>query len=145
VIDFQAESTKSGGEFETQVYDDLVLRQYPNIAKNVFILEAGIEIDFVSENNYIEAKGGNSGGNKRPGAKRTDNVKKAIANGSLLKAIYPNAFYIVYFSEKPDAGLSSEIMINLALAHNIIDEVRYLEKSGEAEDTPQYTLDIDIT
>lgn len=127
---FQAESTKSGGEFEAEVYKDLTLRQYPDIKRNVFIPDAGIEIDFVSNNVYVEAKGGKSGGNKRPGAKRTDNVKKAIANGSLLKAVYPDSKYIVYFSAKPDPGLSSEIMINLALKHNIIDEVRYMENGG---------------
>jgi len=142
MIDFQAESTKSGGEFETQVYNDLVIRQYPHILKNVFIPEAGVEIDFISGNNYIEAKGGESGGNKRPGAKRTDNVKKAIANGALLKAIYPDAYYIVYFSAKPDAGLSAETMINLALAHNIIDEVRYIENGGGLIESKQYSLDL---
>ena len=139
---FQAESTKSGGEFETDVYNDLIIRKYPYIQKNVFLPDVGIEIDFVSDNTYIEAKGGKSGGNKRPGAKRTDNVKKAIANGALLKAIYPDAHYIVYFSEKPDPGLSAEIMIRVALTHKIIDEVRYIENGGDLMNYTQDTLDI---
>jgi hypothetical protein len=87
----------------------------------------------------VEAKGGNPGEGKRPGAQRTDNVKKAIANGSLIKT-YNTIYYVVYFSAKPDPGSYSDKMINLALRHKIIDEVRYLEPKNSFK---QYWLDFD--
>ena len=126
---FQSESKKSGDEFEDVVMSDLIAKNYSNIERNVFISNAGIEIDFLADNHYVEAKGGNDGDNKRPGAKRTDSVKKAIANGALLKAIIPDAHYIVYFSSKPVPESSSDNMIKTALNAKIIDEVVYLEKA----------------
>ena len=126
---FQSESKKSGDEFEDVVMSDLIAKNYSNIERNVFISNAGIEIDFLADNHYVEAQGGNDGDNKRPGAKRTDSVKKAIANGALLKAIIPDAHYIVYFSSKPVPESSSDNMIKTALNAKIIDEVIYLEKA----------------
>jgi hypothetical protein len=128
---FQSESKKSGDHFEDAVLFDLHKKEYINIMKNVFIPDAGIEIDFVADDHYIEAKGGLDGDKKRPGAKRTDSVKKAIANGALLKAVYKNAYYVVYFSSKPIPGSSSDKMINIAKKSGIIDDVIYLEQEIE--------------
>lgn len=126
--DFQSESKRSGDQFEDLVYNDLIKLHYFNIQKNVDVPEVGIQVDFMAENDhYIEAKGGVEGDKKRPGAKRTDNVKKAIANGALLKKIKPNSHYIVYFSSKPYQDSSSDRMINAALKYEIIDEVKYIE------------------
>ena len=75
---------------------------------------------------YGEAKGGRSGGKKRPGAERTDNVKKAICNGALLKFKNPECKYVIYFSAPPKPGSSSDEMIRTALAAGYVDEVRYL-------------------
>ena len=132
---FQAESVLTGGHFELNVFNHLVINRYTDIRKNVFIPGAGVEIDFVSGNNYFEAKGGLKGDKKRPGAKRTDNVKKAIANGALLKAVKPEAHYTVYFSAKPEPESSSDIMLNTALRCNIIDKVVYLEDKVNLFDT----------
>lgn len=132
---FQSISKKSGDHFEDMVQADLEFKEYFEIRKNVYIPEAGIEIDYLADTHYIEAKGGYEGDGKRPGAKRTDNVKKAIANGSLLKAVYPDAYYIVYFSSKPIPESSSDIMLNLALKKSIIDEVIYLEYNPKEIDT----------
>lgn len=135
---FQAESKKSGDHFEDVVMSELMNQEHISIQKNVFIPQAGVEVDFVltSADNivYIEAKGGNDGDKKRPGAKRTDSVKKAIANGALIKSVIPNAYYKVYFSSKPIPNSSSDIMINVALKANIIDEVLYIEN-------PLYSFD----
>jgi hypothetical protein len=128
---FQSESKKTGDAFEELVYADLVSRGYSDIQPNVYIEGAGCEIDFLVSDHpwdkieYVEAKGGLDGNGKRPGAKRTDNVKKAIANGSLIKALHPEVYYVVYFSSTPSEGYSSE-MIYTALKYKIIDEVRYL-------------------
>jgi hypothetical protein len=128
---FQSESKKTGDAFEELVYADLVSRGYSDIQPNVYIEGAGCEIDFLASDHpwdkieYVEAKGGLDGNGKRPGAKRTDNVKKAIANGSLIKALHPEIYYVVYFSSTPSEGYSSE-MIYTALKYKIIDEVRYI-------------------
>jgi len=131
---FQAESKKSGDHFEDIVMSKLIDKGYASIQKNVFISDAGVEVDFFADGHYIEAKGGNNGDKKRPGAKRTDSVKKAIANGALIKAVKPNAHYKVYFSSKPIPNSSSDIMIKVALNAKIIDEVIYIEN-------PLYTFD----
>jgi hypothetical protein len=140
---FQSQSKKSGDAFEELVYADLVSRGFGPIDRNYCFTDAGCEVDFRAHSGvrfeYVEAKGGLSGEGKRPGAQRTDNVKKAIANGSLIK-IYNSLYYVVYFSAKPDPGSYSDKMINLALKHKIIDEVRYLEPTSSFK---QYWLDFD--
>jgi hypothetical protein len=132
VMNFQAESKKSGDEFEDLVLEDLKRAGHTDIDKNVFIKDLGIEVDFayktLSGYTYVEAKGGDLGVNKRPGAKRTDNVKKAIANGALIKAAYPEIKYVVYFSDLPKFGSSSHKMIKSATKAGYIDSFRYLIK-----------------
>lgn len=128
-MSFQSESKKSGDAFEDVVYLDLVSRGFVDIEKNVYMMGTGCEVDFVAKGiryEYIECKGGNHGDKKRPGAKRTDNVKKAVANGSIMKRVYETMYYVVYFSDTPEPGSYSDEMLNLALKYNIIDEVRYL-------------------
>lgn len=139
-MNFQAESKKSGDEFEDLVLLDLKQRGFSQINKNVSMPGTGCEVDFVAHGSYrpchyapemsiveyVESKGGRAESGKRPGAQRTDNVKKAIANGALIKAKYPDAYFVVYFSAKPITGSSSAEMIDAALCHNIINEVRYI-------------------
>jgi hypothetical protein len=131
LINFQSESKKSGDEFEDIVYSDLISRGFTNITKNFYVPLTGCEVDFFAimpdgSFEYVESKGGKSGDKKRPGAKRTDNVKKAICNGALLKAKHPNVCYVIYFSAKPKPGNSSEEMLNTAIEFGFVDEVRYL-------------------
>ena len=128
---FQSESTASGDEFERIVNEDLVSKGYNILETNVKIPGIGINVDYIAEKDgvmeYGEDKGGKSGGKKRPGAQRTDNVKKAIANGALLKSVYPDRKYVIYFSAKPKEGNSSDEMIKTAIQAGYVDEVRYLE------------------
>ena len=133
---FQSESKKSGDDFESLVLQDLYSRGFSDIKKNVYMPHTGCEVDFVAQGErfkYIECKGGKEGEKKRPGAKRTDNVKKAIANGSIMKKVYESMYYVVYFSDTPEPGSYSDEMINIALKYKIIDEVRYL-KAFDTED-----------
>ena len=113
---FQSESTASGDEFERIVNEDLLSKGYTILETNVKISGIGVNVDYIAEDidsavEYGEAKGGRSGGNKRPGAERTDNVKKAICNGALLKFKNPDCKYVIYFSAPPKEGSSSEEMI----------------------------------
>jgi len=128
---FQAESKKSGDEFEELVLQDLEFRGFDSILKNVYVEETGCEIDFLAYGStieYVESKGGKDDVGKRPGAQRTDNVKKAIANGALIKSLNPETYYVVYFSARPIPNSYSDKMISLALNKKIIDEVRYLDQ-----------------
>jgi hypothetical protein len=132
-MSFQAESKKVGDEFEALVYQDLQRRGFDVIDKDFYLAGTGCEVDFRAHGErfeYVECKGGNEGVGKRPGAKRTDNVKKAIANGALIKSIH-DLYYVVYFSAKADVGSYSDEMIKTALKYKIIDEVRYLEQTPE--------------
>lgn len=131
--DFQSDSTKYGNKFEDLVLTDLNRLGAKDIAKNLVLDEVGVEVDFsfldtVGRQFYIEAKGGESGPKKRPGAQRTDNVKKAVANGALIKSMYPDVQFLIYFSELPKFGSSSHKMIKNAVMAGYVDGVRYLIK-----------------
>lgn len=127
---FQSESSSSGKDFEDLVIRDLVSKGYTVISTNVRLEDVGIEVDYVAEKNgtieYGEAKGGKPGGKKVPGARRTDNVKKALCNGALLKFKFPERKFVVYFSAPPKPGSASEIMLFTAFEAGYINEVRYL-------------------
>jgi hypothetical protein len=141
---FQSQSKKSGDAFEELVYADLVNRGFSPIDRDYCFEDAGCEVDFRAHSDtyieYVEAKGGVVGEGKRPGAQRTDNVKKAIANGALIKTSN-TIYYVVYFSAKPEPGSYSDNMIKTALKHKIIDEVRYLESRYNFK---QYWLDFEM-
>jgi predicted AAA+ superfamily ATPase len=127
MTDFQAHAKHSGNEFEDFVEQELM--SIGKVLEKDFLVEgSGCEADFVAKikrrKEYIECKGGNG---RLRGAQRTDNVKKAIANGTLIKLTDPKIYYVVYFSGRPNPGSYSEQMINTALKHKIIDEVRYRE------------------
>ena len=130
MINFQSESKKSGDEFENLVEQDLVSRNGIVVGKDYWVKEIGIELDYIADlptrTEYVEAKGGKTGGKKRPGAQRTDNVKKALCNGALLKHLYRSAYYVIYFSAPPKPNSYSDNMIKTALEAGYVDEVRYL-------------------
>jgi hypothetical protein len=129
-LNFQAESKRSGDAFESKVLTDLSRFGTTNIKKNVMVEDTACEVDFAydlrGKQVYVEAKGGLQGEKKRPGAKRTDNVKKAIANAALIKSLNPDTQYIVYFSDLPKYGSSSHKMLKAAVRAGFIDNVRYL-------------------
>lgn len=114
------------------------------VARNLPLPDCGIEMDFVVDvplvggsgnyvktlRKYAQAKGGKPGEGKKPGAQRTDSVKKAIADGILLKTTDPNLWYTVYFSERPKSDSSSERMIRSAMESGVIDEVLYVNYQG---------------
>lgn len=129
-MNFQAESSYSGDIFEDKVLVDLVRFGHNNIERHVVVPDTGCEADFAYEQygktTYVEAKGGLQGQKKRPGAKRTDNVKKAIANAAIIKSLYPETQYIVYFSDLPKHGSASHKMLKAAIRAGYIDAIRYL-------------------
>ena len=126
------ENTSIGKKFESQVLQDIQSKFPVHVNKNVVLKEIGIEFDLVSHFKdrieYIEAKGGeNNGRGKGGGALRTDNVKKAITSGALLKSIKPNSKFIIYFSFPPKSNNRSDIMLKSAIAAGYVDEIRVLD------------------
>jgi hypothetical protein len=136
MINFQSMSKISGNAYQNVVKLHLEDKGYYKIDNDVYIQGTGCEVDFVASNPqlgtiYVECKGGYNGENKRPGAKRTDNVKKSIANAALIKALYPDYYYVVYFSSKPKPASYSNEMLKTALQFGIVNEVVYLAYNGK--------------
>ena len=92
-----SQSKPSGDEFESMVLLDLNTRGYALNNTNFKLKKLGIEVDVVATKDdsieFIEAKGGRPGKGKRPGALRTDNVKKAVCNLSLIHISEPTRPY----------------------------------------------------
>lgn len=133
--------TQDGIDFENAViaYEALTYGSQL-VARNVPMPEIGIEVDMILKTpvmdgngncvktitKYVQTKGGRVGLSKKPGAKRTDSVKKGIADGALFKSAEPNEWFTLYFSDSPSNGSASEAMINAALDSGIVDEVKYI-------------------
>ncbi len=117
---FQASAGIQGRQFAEQC--DTLLAHYGFVLKGRRVLtEVGVEIDqeAVSPSGatvWFEYKGSIQG--TRPGLIRTDTLKKAIANGALLRSLPDPAPYVVVTSHLPDAG-SGAAMLRAAL------ELRY--------------------
>ena len=107
---FQAESSKSGNEFEVAVNEELAALYdlEPDEISKVTLPDIGIELDyFLLTDEGIEcgeAKGGRPDqANVQVRANRQR--QKAIANGALLQASLPGTRYVVYFSAPPSLNL----------------------------------------
>jgi hypothetical protein len=152
VENFQATSKRVGNNFEESVLQDLKSKNFRFIDKDVTLEEIGCEIDFIAFNEldlsdaeYVEAKGGEEEEGKRPGAKRTDSVKKAIANAALMKASMGNVRCVAYFSSKPNPNSSSDKMLTTALKFGILDEIRFIEGARSSDKSwTQDSLDLGV-
>ena len=85
--------------------------------------DIGVEIDQVgitSTGNEIwfEYKGSFRG--RTPGMRRTDTVKKAIANGALLRRLPDSRPFVVLTSHLPETG-AARAMLETALSAGYID------------------------
>jgi hypothetical protein len=103
---FQASSNVQGRQFAEQCGVLLAGLGF-RVGPRLLLPEVGVEIDCVAESPrgttiWFEYKGSVQG--RRPGLMRTDTLKKAIANGSLLDAIPDHPPYVVLTSHLPDAG-----------------------------------------
>jgi Holliday junction resolvase-like predicted endonuclease len=145
------ENTSVGNQFEELVISHLNAcgaihidsdKMKRSLPKKEIWESTGIEIDIIATFDdrveYIEAKGGYTSEEKTGkgvGAKRTDNVKKAVSSASLFKLVYPEKKFIAYFSAPPKEGLSSYKMIALSLQHNLFDDVRYINHLKQNHNT----------
>ena len=113
---FQASAGIQGRQFAEQC-DTLLLHFGFELKGRRVLTEVGVEIDqeAVSPSGttvWFEYKGSIQG--KRPGLIRTDTLKKAIANGALLRSLTDPAPYVVVTSHLPEAG-SGAAMLDAAL------------------------------
>jgi hypothetical protein len=87
--------------------------------------DLGIEIDRVARTRvraivWFEYKGSFRG--RTPGMRRTDTVKKAIANGALLAGLGDHPPFVVLTSDLPERG-SARSMIDVALELGYLADV----------------------
>ena len=124
MINFNSPNKKFGDDFEKDVLIHLKENHCTDIQTNVIMKDLGIEIDicFMKDEKltYAECKGG------RGGAERTDNVKKAIASGPLIKKKYPESKFILFFSKQPKKNSASYNMIKHYMESGYVDDVVYL-------------------
>ncbi len=109
---FQASAGIQGRQFAEQC-DTLLAHLGFELRGRVVLDEVGVEIDqhAVSPRGvgvWFEYKGSVQG--HRPGLRRTDTVKKAIANGALLRGLADPAPYVIVTSHLPEAGAGAAML-----------------------------------
>lgn len=121
---FQASAGQQGRHFADQC--DLLLdgMGYHRVGK-VLIAGVGVEVDCEAvapsgARIWFEYKGSVQG--TRPGLLRTDTLKKAIANGALLKATENPPPFVVLTSHAPTGG-SGLAMLETAVRLGYLDDV----------------------
>ena len=113
---FQASAGIQGRQFAEQC-DTLLTHQGFELLGRRVLADVGVEIDQEARSPrgglvWFEYKGSVQG--NRPGLRRTDTLKKAIANGALLRHLDDPAPYVVVTSHLPEAG-SGAAMLAAAL------------------------------
>lgn len=118
---FQAAAGIQGRQFAEQC-DTLLTHLGFELRGRRVLSDVGVEIDQEAVGPsgtlvWFEYKGSVQG--NRPGLRRTDTLKKAIANGALLRSLADPAPYVVVTSHLPEGG-SGAAMLRSAL------QLRYL-------------------
>jgi len=111
---FQASAGIQGRQFAEQCDTLLTHLGFELLGRRV-LAEVGVEIDQAAVSPtgatvWFEYKGSIQG--HRPGLRRTDTLKKAIANGALLRAVPEAAPYVVITSHLPEAGSGAAMLRN---------------------------------
>lgn len=106
MTEFQGAASEQGRQFADQC-DSLLVRKGFVLREKVRLDGIGVEIDreALSPSGRIvwfEYKGSVAG--SRPGLRRTDTLKKAIANGALLKSLDDHPPYLILTSHLPETG-----------------------------------------
>ncbi len=125
MTDFQSAASKQGLQFAAQC-DFLLESSGFKLEDGPLVLEdIGVEIDRVAVSRFgttvwFEYKGSVQG--KRPGLIRTDTLKKAIANGALVRSIPDHPPLVVLTSHLPSAG-AGLAMLTTARRLGYLDDV----------------------
>jgi hypothetical protein len=121
---FQASASLQGRQFAQQCIQLLSSSGYA-LEGALRLPDIGVEIDQVALSPrgtrvWFEFKGSIQG--NRPGLRRTDTLKKAIANGALVRMRPEHAMYVVLTSHLPIAG-SGLAMLEMALSAGYLSDV----------------------
>lgn len=121
---FQASAGIQGRQFAEQC-DTLLGHLGFELHGRMVLDDVGVEVDQVAvgsngETVWFEYKGSVQG--KRPGLRRTDTMKKAIANGALLAGRSERFPYVVITSHLPESG-SGAAMLRAALELGYLSDV----------------------
>lgn len=114
---FQASAGEQGRRFAEQA-DAFLLGLGWEIIGPVRLRSVGVEIDTAARSPrgttvWFEYKGSIQG--HRPGLRRTDTLKKAVANGALVLGLEEKHPYVVVTSHLPESG-SCVAMLDTALS-----------------------------
>lgn len=129
MLNFQGMAVEQGADFRNECLKALKYAGFELTATEMHLEDVGITLDAVTNNRSgiafaWEFKGSLQG--KRPGLVRTDTVKKAIANGWLLRksAKYSEFFPPLFLmrSHEPDKG-DARAMLDVAIAQNLFTDV----------------------
>jgi hypothetical protein len=124
-VTFQADASTQGRQFAEQC--DLLLSKHGfELSGRLVNRDLGVEIDCVATSRsgrvvWFEYKGSVQG--PRPGLIRTDTLKKAIANGALLRAIDDHPPFVVLTSHLPTSGAGLAMLtsaLRLGYFHDVI-------------------------
>ncbi|MDQ6854340.1 MAG: hypothetical protein M3046_11740 [Actinomycetota bacterium] len=104
---FQSASSEQGRQFGEQCDSLLKHSGFDLLRTRVQLSDLGVEIDREARSPsgqiiWFEYKGSVQG--SRPGLIRTDTMKKAIANGALLRAAQEHPPYVILASHLPKRG-----------------------------------------
>ena len=124
MTNFQAAGVLQGRQFADQC-DQLLRHIGYELSGSRNLREIGVEIDQVAvlrdgHEVWFEYKGSVQGA--RPGLMRTDTLKKAIANGALLRAKGYSQPYVVLTSHLPSEG-AGKAMLETAIQAGYFDDV----------------------
>lgn len=128
---FQSVASEQGRQFASQC--DVVLEEHGfELSSGIVLSDLGVEIDRVGARDgrtvWFEYKGSVRG--RRPGLRRTDTLKKAIANGALLMALEEHPPYVLLTSHMPERG-SGLAMLSAARQLGYFAEVICLYSPAE--------------
>lgn len=127
MTDFQSAATIQGARYEEIVGRALVAMGWEITAVHEHV--DGVEIDISAIDPlgvewWIECKGSWQG--KRPGSRRTDTVKKAIADAWLLSIAEVSRPYMLITSHLPKVGSHGHRMLTLAQENGLFTKIAEL-------------------
>lgn len=131
---FQSTSSAQGRQFAEQC--DALLATYGfHLDGPAKVPGIGVEVDQVATSPggrrvWFEYKGSIQG--SRPGLRRTDTLKKAVANGALILSIPDHPPYIVLTSHLPTAGAGLEMLETAMAMHYFADVVCIYDPGAHA-------------
>lgn len=139
---FQASASEQGKRFDADCRWRLAREGWDGSDRPVRLRDVGVEIDMIGTKDgrvvYFEFKG--SWLKNRPGLRRTDTTKKALATGFLLQAAANSTPYVVITSHLPAVNSDGETMVRLAKQCGAVAAVLCLYDLGFAEQLDRATL-----